>query len=112
MTLSGAPSSGPLSGAARGRRLVGMTTTLITGANRSLGRTAAERLVAAGHDVWIGARDPERGTAAAEAIGARFVRIDVDDDASVAAAAGTLADAGGLDVLVNNAGILGSHRPV
>ncbi|WP_129840252.1 SDR family NAD(P)-dependent oxidoreductase [Streptomyces sp. RFCAC02] len=82
-----------------------MTTTLITGANKGLGFETARRLVAAGHTVWIGSRDPERGRRAAERLGARSVRIDVTDDASVTAAARTVGAAGGLDVLVNNAGI-------
>jgi NAD(P)-dependent dehydrogenase (short-subunit alcohol dehydrogenase family) len=91
----------------------GMSTILITGANRSLGREAARRLIAAGHDVWIGARDAERGAEAAEALGGRAVQLDVTDDASVAAAAETIRAAGtGLDVLVNNAGILGPRKPV
>ena len=85
---------------------------LITGANRSLGHEAARRLIAAGHEVWVGARDRERGGTAAADLGARFVRIDVTDDASVVAARDTIAAAGGLDVLVNNAGILGSTAPV
>ncbi|HEY6760379.1 MAG TPA: SDR family NAD(P)-dependent oxidoreductase [Baekduia sp.] len=90
-----------------------MTTTLITGANKGLGRETARRLIDAGHDVWIGARDAEAGTEAAEALGARFVALDVTDDASVAAAVQTVRDAGtGLDVLVNNAGIVGARRPV
>ena len=89
-----------------------MTTTLITGANRGLGREAARRLLAAGHDVWIGARDPERGREAADALGARYVALDVTDDASVAAAVETVGAAGGLDVLINNSGISGGHRPV
>lgn len=38
-----------------------MTVTLITGANKGLGFEAARQLVAAGHQVWIGARDPSRG---------------------------------------------------
>ena len=84
-----------------------MTTTLITGANKGLGREAARRLLADGHDVWVAARDPEKGREAAEALGARFVQLDVTDDASVAAAAETVAAAGGLDVLINNAGISG-----
>ncbi|WP_019928943.1 SDR family oxidoreductase [Nocardia sp. BMG111209] len=82
-----------------------MTTTLITGANKGLGHETARRLVAAGHTVYVGARDPERGRAAAEGLGARFVRLDVTDDESIAAAARTVAADGGLDVLVNNAGI-------
>ncbi|MEU3785754.1 SDR family NAD(P)-dependent oxidoreductase [Streptomyces sp900129855] len=92
-----------------------MTTTFITGANKSLGYETARRLVEAGHDVLLGARDPERGRAAAEALGARFVQIDVTDDASVAAAAAAAADVaareGGIDVLINNAGVFGTHSP-
>jgi NAD(P)-dependent dehydrogenase (short-subunit alcohol dehydrogenase family) len=85
---------------------------LITGANKSLGRETARALIEAGHEVWIGARDPGRGAATAEELGGRFVQIDVRDDASVAAAVETVAAAGGLDVLVNNAGILGARSPV
>ncbi|MFJ4834824.1 SDR family NAD(P)-dependent oxidoreductase [Streptomyces sp. NPDC088747] len=87
-----------------------MTTTFITGANKGLGHETARRLVALGHTVILGARDPERGAAAAEALGARFVRIDVTDDASVAAAAADVAEhEGGIDVLINNAGVHGPH---
>jgi NAD(P)-dependent dehydrogenase (short-subunit alcohol dehydrogenase family) len=85
-----------------------MTTTFITGANKSLGLETARRLIEAGHTVLIGARDPERGRTVAESLGARFVQIDVTDDASVqAAAADVAAHEGGIDVLVNNAGVLG-----
>ena len=38
-----------------------MTTSLITGANTGLGFETARQLVAAGHHVWIGARDADRG---------------------------------------------------
>ena len=90
-----------------------MTTTFITGANKSLGLETARRLVEAGHTVLIGARDPQRGQAAAESLGARFVEIDVTDDASVqAAAADVAAHEGKIDVLINNAGVLGRVGPV
>lgn len=85
--------------------LVGMTTTLITGANKGLGKETARQLIAAGHTVYIGARNIERGRAAAEELGARFVQLDVQDDASVAAAFARIEADGGLDVLINNAGI-------
>ena len=84
-----------------------MTTTLITGSNKGLGYETARQLIGAGHVVYIGARDPERGRRAAERLGARFVELDVTDDASVAAAAKAIDTDGGLDVLVNNAGIEG-----
>ncbi len=90
-----------------------MTVTLITGANKGLGHETARRLLASGHDVWIGARDPGRGQAAAAELGARFVQLDVTDDDSVAAAAATIdREHGSLDVLVNNAGISGGRTPV
>jgi len=57
----------------------------------------------------MAARDPQRGQEAADALGGRFVALDVLDDASVQAAVREVADHGGLDVLVNNAGILGDH---
>jgi NAD(P)-dependent dehydrogenase (short-subunit alcohol dehydrogenase family) len=86
-----------------------MSTILITGANKGLGYEAARRLLEAGHDVWMAARDEQRGRAAAEALGGRFVALDVTDDASVAAAAETVGD---IDVLINNAGISGGRIPV
>ncbi|MCH6468462.1 SDR family NAD(P)-dependent oxidoreductase [Sinomonas terrae] len=82
-----------------------MTTTLVTGANKGLGKETARLLVAAGHTVYVGARDKARGEATAEEFGARFVQLDVTDDASVAAALAQIEADGGLDVLVNNAGI-------
>jgi NAD(P)-dependent dehydrogenase (short-subunit alcohol dehydrogenase family) len=89
-----------------------MTTTFITGANRSLGHETARRLLEAGHTVVLGARDPELGRAAADALGARFVPIDVTDDASVAAAvADVAAHEGAVDVLINNAGVNQPYRP-
>jgi NAD(P)-dependent dehydrogenase (short-subunit alcohol dehydrogenase family) len=84
-----------------------MTATLITGANKGLGFETAGRLIAVGHTVYIGSRDAERGRRAAEQLGARMILLDVTDDESVAAAAKTIEANGGLDVLVNNAGIEG-----
>jgi len=82
-----------------------MTTTLITGANKGLGRETARRLVAVGHTVYVAARDEARGRATADELGARFVQLDVTSDVSVDAAARQVAADGGLDVLVNNAGV-------
>ncbi len=89
-----------------------MTTTLITGANKGLGFETARRLIAAGHTVYLGARDEQRGKRAATELGARPVLIDVTSDDSVRAAAALVAEqVGCLDVLVNNAGIAGGMRP-
>jgi NAD(P)-dependent dehydrogenase (short-subunit alcohol dehydrogenase family) len=91
------------------------TTALITGANKGLGFETARQLTADGWTVFLGARDPERGRTAAEKLvaeggDARFVPLDVTDDASVAAAAEAVASqTDHIDVLVNNAGIIGSH---
>jgi NAD(P)-dependent dehydrogenase (short-subunit alcohol dehydrogenase family) len=91
---------------------VAMTTTLITGANKGLGRETARRLLADGHEVWLGARDPGRGRAAAHELGGRFIELDVTDQASVDGAVGQVSsESGGLDVLINNAGISGGFKP-
>lgn len=82
-----------------------MTTTLITGANKGLGFETARQLIAAGHTVYIGSRDRDRGERAAAQLGARLVLLDVTDDSSVVSAAKAVEAGGGLDVLVNNAGI-------
>jgi NAD(P)-dependent dehydrogenase (short-subunit alcohol dehydrogenase family) len=89
-----------------------MTITLISGANKGLGRETARRLVDAGHTVVIGARNPELGREAATALGARYVPLDVTSEESlVAAAADVEAHEGHVDVLVNNAGIVGTYAP-
>lgn len=85
-----------------------MTITLITGANKGLGLESTRRLLEAGHTVYAGMRNLDN-RAAAEALGAIPVQLDVTDDASVTAA---LASLPALDVLVNNAGITGTHPPV
>jgi NAD(P)-dependent dehydrogenase (short-subunit alcohol dehydrogenase family) len=83
-----------------------MTVTLITGANKGLGYETARRLIEEGHTVYMGARNTERGEAAASALGGQFVQLDVTDDASVGTALDVIAEREGhLDVLVNNAGI-------
>ncbi|WP_420364664.1 SDR family NAD(P)-dependent oxidoreductase [Curtobacterium sp. L3-7] len=81
-----------------------MTTTLITGANRSLGLETVRRLIDAGHTVYAGMRDPGTGDAARD-LGAQVLRLDVTDQASIDAAVASLPE---LDVLVNNAGVLGT----
>jgi NAD(P)-dependent dehydrogenase (short-subunit alcohol dehydrogenase family) len=89
-----------------------MTTTLITGANKGLGYEAARRLVADGHEVWVAARDGERGRRAADELGARFVQLDVTSEESIAVARAAVEAETGLDVLINNAGIAGPHTSI
>ena len=88
-----------------------MTTTLITGANKGLGFQAARGLIAAGHTVYLGARDRQRGEDAAASLGARLVLIDVTSEDSVQAAAALIREqAGHLDVPISNAGISGARK--
>ncbi|MGY2092753.1 SDR family NAD(P)-dependent oxidoreductase [Nocardia gipuzkoensis] len=65
---------------------------LVTGANKGIGRGAAEQLAAQGMVVLIGARDPLRGEEAAAALraaggAAHAVTLDVTDRTIVAEAA-------------------------
>jgi NAD(P)-dependent dehydrogenase (short-subunit alcohol dehydrogenase family) len=81
---------------------------LISGANSGFGLLTAATFARAGHIVHAGYRDP-RKIAALEALATaglevRPVRLDVTDDASVRGAAGEAAEAGPIDVVVNNAG--------
>jgi len=90
-------------------------TVLITGCSSGFGALMSRTLAAAGHHVFAGMRDvASRNAEQARALrawaderGARLevVEIDVTDQASVEAAAGTMLDkAGRIDVAVNNAG--------
>jgi NAD(P)-dependent dehydrogenase (short-subunit alcohol dehydrogenase family) len=81
-----------------------MTTTLVTGANKSLGLETTRRLIAAGHTVYAGMRDLASGDAARE-LGAIPVQLDVTDQDSVDTAIAALPE---LDVLINNAGVPGT----
>src|SRR6266704_1692902 len=85
-------------------------TILITGTSSGFGRDTAETLRRAGHTVYASMRGAEgKNHQAAEALrklGIKTVELDVSDDTSVEAGVKTvLAEAGKIDVLVNNAGI-------
>ncbi len=81
-------------------------TALVTGGAQGLGEGMARALAAAGATVVVADIQDEVGAKVAEAVGGHFVHLDVTDDASwEAAVAAAVAQAGGLDVVVNNAGV-------
>jgi NAD(P)-dependent dehydrogenase (short-subunit alcohol dehydrogenase family) len=85
---------------------------VVTGAARGMGRVIAERFAAEGARVVVADVDEPAARAVAEGLGeAIAVRADVGDPAAVEALARAAIDRfGGVDVLVNNAGILRSTR--
>jgi NAD(P)-dependent dehydrogenase (short-subunit alcohol dehydrogenase family) len=79
---------------------------LVTGGAQGLGEGMARALAAAGATVIVADVNDDLGGKVAEAIGGHFVHLDVTDDASwEAGVASAIQQSGGLDVLVNNAGI-------
>jgi NAD(P)-dependent dehydrogenase (short-subunit alcohol dehydrogenase family) len=89
---------------------------LITGGNRGLGRAFALALAEAGADVAITARDVDRNAAVVGEIEARgrhgfAVQADITEPDDVRRlVADVTTEFGGIDVLVNNAGVA-IHRP-
>ncbi|MFM1942013.1 MAG: hypothetical protein RI897_995 [Verrucomicrobiota bacterium] len=85
---------------------------LITGANRGIGLALARAFAGCGQRVFAGHRSVTPGPALVSLAGGSGgqvlpIRLDVTEDAGVAAAVeGVRASSGGLDVLVNNAGVL------
>lgn len=88
-----------------------MSKVLITGCSSGIGMATALELARAGHTVYATMRNPERASklreiAEAEKLPLSIHRMDVDSDASVAAAVDGIRErAGRIDALVNNAGI-------
>lgn len=87
-----------------------MKKALITGANKSIGFETARQLLTQGYFVYLGSRDAERGEQAVAQLksegldNVELLLIDVSNPASVEAAGKKITE---LDVLINNAGILG-----
>lgn len=77
-----------------------MSSILVTGASKGIGRATAVELAARGHRVIATARDPRT---LSDLDVAQRLRLDVTDQASVDAA---VAEAGEIDVLVSNAGVI------
>ncbi|MGW5116335.1 SDR family NAD(P)-dependent oxidoreductase [Streptomyces noursei] len=84
------------------------STALVTGATAGIGRAVALRLAASGASVVVHGRDEQRGAeiveeiAAAGGKAARFVAADLSSSEDVLRLA---AEAGAVDILINNAGI-------
>lgn len=79
---------------------------VVTGTSRGIGRAIAQGLSARGLRVLATSRDVALGRKAADELGLPFFPLDVTSPQSVEALAAHLAQAeGGLDVLVNNAGV-------
>ncbi|MPZ19320.1 MAG: SDR family NAD(P)-dependent oxidoreductase [Luteitalea sp.] len=86
-------------------------SVLVTGASRGLGLETALQLAARGFRVWAGIRDINAAALVSGAARARGVRVQsialdvTDPDAIDSAVHRVVAEAGGVDALVNNAGV-------
>jgi NAD(P)-dependent dehydrogenase (short-subunit alcohol dehydrogenase family) len=87
-------------------------TVLVSGGGSGLGAATARMVVEAGGSVVVADIDADRGKQVADGLGerARFVATDVTDEAGVRAAVAAAAEAGGLRVAVNCAGIAPAER--
>jgi NADP-dependent 3-hydroxy acid dehydrogenase YdfG len=96
----------------QGTRPLDGKVALVTGASSGIGEATAVALAEAGAAVAIGARRKDRLDALSERLrgdGARVLALDLDvtdEQACAAAVARTREELGGLDVLVNNAGVM------
>ncbi|KAB2663253.1 oxidoreductase [Brucella tritici] len=89
----------------------GKKTALVTGASSGMGKSIAKRLIKDGYQVYVAARSVDKMADLAN-LGAQPLRIDVSKDEEIVAGVETiLAQTGGVDVLVNNAGF-GLYGPV
>jgi len=93
-----------------------MTTVLITGANRSIGLETAKQLSEKGLFVYLGSRDLAKGEAIVKELNEqgfsniKAIEIDVTNSESIYAAKNIVEkEQGKLDILINNAGILGTQ---
>lgn len=94
-----------------------MKTVLITGANKSIGFETARQLLQQGYYVYLGSRDMKKGQQAVSQLQSEGlnqvapIEIDVDDIESIKTARVMLGrKTQALDVLINNAGILGGMQ--
>ncbi len=90
-------------------------STVVTGGASGIGEAIVERFVAEGASVVLADIQVERGTevAARYPQAVRFIRCDVTSESDVAAAVDlAVATWGRLDVMVNNAGVVGAVGPI
>lgn len=86
-------------------------TALVTGASSGMGKAIARRLIQDGYQVYVAARNVEKMTDLVS-LGAHPLRMDISVDEEIVQGVDTiLAETGGVDVLVNNAGF-GLYGPV
>lgn len=89
----------------------GKKSALVTGASSGMGKSIARRLIHDGYQVYVAARTVDK-MADLAALGAQPLRMDVSKEEDIVAGVETiLAQTGGVDVLVNNAGF-GLYGPV
>jgi len=93
-----------------------MKTVLITGANRSIGLETAKQLSKKGLFVYLGSRHLEKGEAIVKELiqtgfeNIKAIQIDVTNPDSILTAKTIIEkEQGKLDILINNAGILGTN---
>ena len=80
----------------------------ITGGASGIGLAVGRRLKSSGAEVVLA--DIVDGQSAATELGAEFVFLDVSNEIAVAAALKTVASAGPIDIMINNAGIAGKDN--
>jgi NAD(P)-dependent dehydrogenase (short-subunit alcohol dehydrogenase family) len=95
--------------------VAGERVAIVTGAARGIGFAVAQTLVASGHRVAVADLDEAKAHEAARELGerARAFDCDVADSAAVNRMVAAVREAWGrIDVLVNNAGIVGPNKPL